>query len=103
MMGLQYLENNFALEFTYSLTSQLLQRELSVDRYFGVEEVGFARSQIAGNDLFVAQDHVTLDQIFQLADISRPVVFAQVGHQLVGDRQSARIILAVIVGKKIVG
>src|ERR1700674_5293269 len=102
MMGLQYLENNFALEFTYSLTSQLLQRDLSVDRYFGVEEVRFARSQIAGNDLFVAQDHVALDQILQLADIPRPVVFAQSGHQFVGDRHSARIIFAVIVGKKIV-
>ena len=45
-----------------------------IDRYLGVEEIRAARRQIGRDDFLVAEDDVALDQVFQFADISRPVI-----------------------------
>ena len=39
MAVLQNFQNDFALQFAHGLARELLQRDLSVDRNFGVEEV----------------------------------------------------------------
>jgi len=73
MVGLQYLENNFAIEFTYSLTSYFFSEICPVDRYFGVKK-SVSRGARSLEMTSSSPGSHRLDQILQLADIPRPVV-----------------------------
>ena len=60
-----------------------------------------ARHQVAADDFFVAQDHVALDQVLEFADVARPVILLQHGHQVAGKRPGAAVVLAVVVLEEI--
>src|SRR6266446_4054436 len=49
----------------------------------------------------MAQDHVTLDQVFQFSDVSRPVIFLQYRQHFVRHGPCAAIELAVVVFEKV--
>ena len=40
-----------------------------------MHEVGLACHQVVGDRLFMAENHIALDEVFQFANISRPMIF----------------------------
>src|SRR6266853_5361933 len=74
---LQHLQDHLSLELAYALPGELLQRNRSIQRDFGTGKVGLALHQIGRDHFLMAQDDVALDQIFQFANITRPVIFLQ--------------------------
>ena len=50
---------------------------------FGVEELLLVSGdEVAADHFFAAQDYVALDQVFQFANVSRPVILLQHFHQI---------------------
>src|SRR5580704_16705769 len=96
VMMLKHLQDDLALQFVDRLASDFLQGNGSVDINIGAEEIRLMRPQIAGDSLFRAQDDIALDQIFQLADIARPMILAQRVQQVDRKRLGARVEFPVI-------
>src|SRR5256885_8316211 len=80
---LQNFQDDLALQLAYGLAGELLQRDLAIDWEIRVEEIGIPRRQITRDDFLVAQDYVTLDQIFQFAYVARPMILSQLRHQFI--------------------
>ena len=59
------------------------------------------RHQVAADDFLVAQDHVALDQVLQFANVARPVILLQRGHQVCGKGAGAAVVFAVVVLEEI--
>src|SRR6185312_12531583 len=102
MIGLQNFENNFAFQLADRLARELLERNGSVEIDIGIEKVCLPRSQVSGNRFFVAQDDIPLHQIFQLADVSRPMVFMQYTHEIGRKSPRTAVEFAVVVLNEIV-
>ena len=76
-MGLQDFQDDLAFQFAGGLLGQLLQRDGPIEIDVGIEILLLASYQVAADNFFVAQDHVTFDQVFQLADVTWPMVLLQ--------------------------
>ena len=100
-MVLQHLQDDFAFQFAHALARQLLQRNRAVQRDLGIEKVRLAGHQVVGDHFFVAQDHVALDQVFQFADVSRPMIFLQHGQHFIGQRPRPAVEFAIVVFEEV--
>ena len=77
----QDFQNNFALQGARRLPGKFLQRDRAVEVDVRAQHVRVARLQVAADAILAAQDHITLDQIFEFADVPRPVILLQNFHQ----------------------
>src|SRR5579859_4640663 len=94
---LQNFQNHLALQLAYGLTGELLERDLAVDWDFRAKEIGIARRKIGGDDVFIAENNVALDQIFQFANVAGPMIFFQLRHQFTGKRLGTAVVLAIVI------
>src|SRR5882762_2258988 len=95
-MLLQHLQDDLALQFAHALTGKRLQGNRPVQRDLGIEEIRLACNQVVGDYFLMAQDHVTLDQIFEFADVSRPVIFLQHRQHFIRQGPCSAVELAVV-------
>src|SRR5579884_2137009 len=72
--GFHHLQYDFSLNLAHSLLRDLLERNLSVRRNDELEDVLIAILQLRENRFFRTQHDIPLHQVFQLPDISRPMV-----------------------------
>src|SRR5215472_6685399 len=97
VIGLQHLEDHLAFELPNRLAGQFLQRNRPVQIDVRIEILLLARHQVTGDHIFVPQDDIALDQVFQFPDVTRPVVLLQDAHQVLGDGFGAAVVLVVVV------
>ena len=101
MVPLQHLQDDFALQFVHALARELLQRNWPVERDVGIEKVWFACHQVVGDHFFMAQNHVAFDQVFQLPNVSRPVILLQDCNYFVRQRPCPAVELLVVVFEEV--
>src|SRR5581483_4448242 len=82
MVVVQDLQDDLAFELACRLPGELFERNRAVQTDVGREEVGLARLQVAAYGVLGAEDYVTLNYIFKLTDVSRPLILMQDFHQL---------------------
>src|SRR5579871_311196 len=102
VMGLQYLENDFFFKTVHGLAGDLLERNRAFHRDFKVEVAGRRLSQVSADAGFRPKDHIALDQVFQLADVARPVIRLQEAHERSRERKRAAVIHHVEMSQEIV-
>src|SRR5579864_1814496 len=102
VVGLKDFENDFFLKTVNGLTGDLLERHRAFHGDFKVKVVGRGLSQVSADAGFRPKDHIALDQVFQLADVSRPVIGLQKTHERSRQRSRAAVIHHVEMGEEIV-
>src|SRR6516164_3343838 len=97
MVRLQNFQDDLAFQFARGLACELLERDGTVEVDLGVEVVLLTCDQVTRDDFLGTEDHVTLDEVFEFADVAGPVILLQHGHQFAGEFLGATVVLAVVV------
>src|SRR5262249_38201842 len=82
VMVVQDPQNDLALEGAGRLAGELLERNRTVEVDLVGDEIALARLEVIADYVLGAEDDVALDQVFELANIAGPMIFAKDFHQL---------------------
>src|SRR5450759_1425953 len=82
------MQNDLPLQFTSRLSGEALQGGAAVNLAPHTRP-----NQLVSDCFFRVDNYVLPDQVFQLADISRPIVMHEEAHQIGGDASNFRVVM----------